>query len=763
MQMTLSKYNKDEILQLFYIGLILFLVSTENGFGLIVFQSLFLDEIGSQYLPYAFILDVFFSLLGIFSYIKFLTHFSKNSLFIGTNILLSLLLLTSYVLISTHSKGNGSIGLISSFVIQIAIHAITITILGSIAWDFINRMFRPVLLKKYIHIFILVSILSELFSAILAKVSGVLLPSHSLLIVWASIYMLCASIYYGKYGAGVYDRSKKSESLNGQVNLFEGLKYLKVSRISFILLTISFLYYLSQEFIYFQLAVAAEERYVNGSEIAQFYGILQFCIYATVMVFLIIFQNRLLGYIGLFGSMAIVPTVITIGALVLLWSFGFWQITLFWGIVLFLICVVYEPAIQCTFGMIDPKWRGIVIALSELFKLAGAALAGIILLIGNNQVMWWISLCAFVFAAFQLVVTFFGSRVYLKTLIENLSDNKMQFVSLESIEDAHDTLINKKLLGILLDSSGRVSTDTKIKVLETIKRLGNALFLRALAMLVKNPEPVIRSESIAAANHLLKKTSKNFLIERYFIRKMKEFIAHDHSLTVKAHAIEFLFDHSSREDILLLFKQFFTDKDAQFKISSIRALRHSSLNFKDFLEIDIINDPDPDVRAEAIIDLWKYEEYQQISRSEVENLLRADNQREKHAALRVLALTLITVNKGSEDEILRISEQPASDESKLYALLYRLRGLKKDDPERARCLEKVLKIAVDCFDSSPDKWRNFLEELLCIEDTVFLYEFLDSIIDFAVIHPEISLGTKQIANIMNAGMEAVPIVGRIRL
>jgi hypothetical protein len=198
-------------------------------------------------------------------------------------------------------------------------------------------------------------------------------------------------------------------------------------------------------------------------------------------------------------------------------------------------------------------------------------------------------------------------------------------------------LISQELTTILQ----RGDREDQVAALRALSRIGHLPALRVITPFTACADPGLRAEAIKAISGFRRISHEPALVF-YYRRLMERLLREDPSYTVRAEAARCLIERHGRADLLLFLRQMLTHQEGDKEGASVRgqaveSVARIGLDYSDFLLEDSLADPNPDVRARAMIALWAVPERQKDLDQPLQALLGNGRTEEREAGLLVVA------------------------------------------------------------------------------------------------------------------------------
>lgn len=739
---------------------LLLLIWIGVNIGVIIIQSLLVKELGMQYFSLSFVAIAVFSILCylIYLYVEkrtdIATHLFASSI-ISTILLISLRLIEYYL---KREAINATIERIFFYTFLIFILSYSQTILYPLTWDIISLLFRPIKLKKLSTFFNLAPVVAGIFSSLLIKFTVKIATVQDLTILWGVILGLNSYLiykFYLKSFSSIKSRFKPFQNNNkGSLkNLLESTSQLYKNRLSLIIIAITFFSSLATLINYYCLFKSANDRYTNEADLAIFSSNIQIIISTLILLSFLTFKHKILIKFGVFKNLLTVSYLLVFGFLYLILDSGFWELTTFRIGITIALSLSFQPAKTFACGMLDTNIRANARSASELSNKIANGLIGILSLVTQN--IFYLNFIGFIFSFILWLYTKHGSTIYLNLIKSHLSKNMRLLETLDYLEDRQDPEIHDWLCKILLNENLKYQSIERLRAMETITRLENPDMLRPLCLILKDPLMEIRYAAVKSISILFRKVSTNPFIHHSIFEKMHDIIRHESNNNVRTLAIKFLFDNSGKKKFINTFFRYFKmDENPNTRLMALKTLNKLNLEFSDFAQINFLNDPNPEIRAEVASYLWRYFPYKSLANESFNNLLNSNEQQQILAAIK--SISTIENNFVFKEQVKALTTNE-NIEIKIYAYLT-LSNISKNTSERNEYVKELTLLMANEKFNSENKWKEFLGILMELKDDELIDEIIYPLYEKYNTTPEKVKGFKYLAELMYQKIELEDLI-----
>lgn len=719
--------------------------------GNILLNSLLIKQLGIEFAPISYIILAVMSIFcyGLYEHINRI--YDVNTTLFLCNFTSALALFLSRIFMNStelvHDKF--SFNIVLTYTTLLFVYSFSTTIIISYSLTFIGNVFRPLKLKKLSSLFSLTPMVSGILSSLLATTTIEWFGIFELFVIWGFTFLISSGIQYFFYvktsiKSILSPINKSSEAQPKSPSILSNLMKINKNYLAVYLIFITFYSGLMLQINNYELAYIANIEFQNVDDIAIFFSNIQILINILIILFYLYFKEKLLNYYGLFFNLTTLPVICLIGFLASLMYPDIWIITVFRICVAVTLNNAFQPALQYAYGIIEPKNRPTVITLSEVaLKIAGAFAAVFLILIPNINI---INLISIIFSVIFVYLLYVGHKKYLTSIKKNFSNKSLISNTLEYLEDGHDNELNELMCNLLLSKSDALEDDMafeKIKIIQTLERLGNPAMIRPLFLVLDDPADDIRLASIKALNHLFKNVRENPFVYHYFCEKMKEIFLSDPDDNIRALALQFIHEHTKKKEFIDFFLNILTGGSTQNRLTVLQTLNKMTMEFGDLIQIQFLNDPEPKIRGQVAANLWKYPLYRKSAEQIINELVSSTNNRCVEAGLSAL---ILLENRGEfYNQIQQCLDSPFIDIQILASLLCASIASGNKKWEYVNLTSHLLINTDHILDY---QWKVFTENLVNLKDDDLIDSFLNIFVKKYNVSPAEFKGLRYLAEFM---------------
>jgi HEAT repeat protein len=360
--------------------LVMFLLTAGASIGSPGINALFLARVGVEFLPYMYIALAGLTVVTTLVLTALLGRFSKKRLYLMLPIALGVSLIIARYAVSLDLSWIYPALWLGLYLYW--------TLLFLVAWGLASMVFDTRQAKRLFPLLAAAGILGTTMGGLATKPLVDVIGSENLLLVWA-IGFFAASIVIGVALRGAHEapiRSRRERpSLLDDVQ--QGYRVVRRSQlmrwISAGALVMGTLFF----FVVFPFSKVVSEEFLDEDAIAGFLGVFEGLTTAVAFLTSLLLANRLYARIGFMGALLIFPIMYLLGfggaalypAFVTIAALRFMQLVWRLG--------VADSAYQALFNVVPAERREPTRAFIDgVPRQAGVALAGVLLLIGENVV-----------------------------------------------------------------------------------------------------------------------------------------------------------------------------------------------------------------------------------------------------------------------------------------------------------------------------------------------------------------------------------------
>lgn len=688
-------------------------------------HTLLVKRLGMGILPYSYILCNCAMILNSAIFIRYVDKIPKKSLLDWLSCIQVALLIASRIFIARSQAAGSSFDmeLIIGIVLIIIAQSVLFTFLTAV-WAVTNDLFKP---SEARRVYPLLS-LGSFFGGILAGgtisvfVNYFGVPNLILLWILAMAGVITISIAGGRYFKEVeikYGFKKDLKQSFGQI-----IEYISTSNTIKAIIIIIFLARLTYIVEDFQFTQAMNLSFHDEASLSVFFGYYGILTSLTSLFVQIFVSRKLLLAIGVFRGFFYLPIIIGLCFLWLLLDFGFWAgffLNYSWTLVSL---ALQSNAYQLSYNVVPARVRGKIRGLIDGFASSiGAMLGGVILLVLNlftgelgSLQYTLVSVLGIILCSLWLLTVAFGRQYYIKDLVRNLyAENRATVMdSLEFMEERREPAANQGLLDILHSTEARFDHGIKAKVMEVLARLGNYLSLRSLVLFLEESEAYLRKNAVMAIS-AFRQLKRHSFAYHYLTNQMQYLFRHDPSGPVRLEAGKFLIRHMSARELPDYIHGLLHDPDKYARISIIESIGKLDIPFSDMMQLELLNDPNPDIRGQVIQHLSIYPEYRKDVETALMKMLESASFEENRQGLIILSKIEGRKN-GFTPLVKRLLSSPDNGVKSLAALAY-LTNVEMNEAETNGVYDQVLEALADPAYEGQER-EEFLKSLLQIKDEI---------------------------------------------
>jgi MFS family permease len=614
----------EERRKIYLLWLVTFFIYLSYSLGWNIVHTLFVKQLGIYYLPYNYIISSVLTIGFSSWYIIYANFIRRDILLIISLIGISVPLSIAYIVF--YQLGNS--------ILPPAFYAVLLTangLIGSVLitqlWTIINEVFRPNLhVRIYPIIGTAIPVAGVLSGIIISIFLWYLEYNH--LILFLSFSLLCTIPLINKLRKryGIELGGNVTEQLHSdKYSFFNNITFFRNSSImqtvSVILFTFGIIYALQD----FQYTRIMDRTFSSEKDLGLFFSVYTILYNLTTLLFQLLFTEKIIIKQGLGIGLLSLPVLMFLSFLVLVFRFEFIYGLIMhysWDLVsVTLMYTTYQISMNAIPFDIQGSFRGM---LDGWINPLGSLVSGGVILFAlnyfptNNMILnaFGVGICA-IWILFTLAV----QKYFIKGLLDNLdSDNlRIKMNALDSVRAYVNDAVLKKMVNMLKNEREEVQS----KILEIFSKIEKEAAIRAVISFIMNPSAKLRFFAITAIQSYKNLGNKPFLL--YYLKgHMKTVLLDDPSPNVKAAAANFLLLHQKPEERAKFVRTMLRNPNPKIKVSIIETLSILQMEYLDFVLLDLIKDPNPQVRAAVASCLWKITDRRTESVSCLREMLTSD-------------------------------------------------------------------------------------------------------------------------------------------
>ncbi len=448
--------------------------------GWTILVAMFVSTYGIYSLPYLFVLNALFTILGSLFFATFIDKFKRHSLMLATVfIAISTLFISYYFAFSNEYLFFGLLIITIAIFLQqfkIMLHA------------YVEDMFNPLQSERTFPLIEASITIAGIVGGILIAFLTPVISVPSFILIWIFILSLLIPciLLYEHIGDSV-EKSKKTFKSKNPVGFFTKIKkdlkkdvYFKYIRGLCFIVLIQWILFNLLEFQYTK-AVYQNVSYVileagSGFEHAFAHDLGQLFILfsASALIVQLFIGSRLINSLGVVGSMILHPIVVLLSVFGLIFSFSFPNAVLAKNNFT-ITSVIFTNAYHSSYYAIHEKIREYIREfLDGIIRPVGALLGTLILIllqqvVTGNMLVYLLNVIMGLIVLVFLYINISQQRKYSKVAISDLkkiNDEETRLSAIDILAQKGHKDVKKYLFKILLDK--KESKKIKLKVLEAL-------------------------------------------------------------------------------------------------------------------------------------------------------------------------------------------------------------------------------------------------------------------------------------------------------
>ncbi len=502
------------------------------GWTLIV--ALFVTRFGIAALPYLFVINGLFTILGTFFYSSFLDRFSKEMVLTVTAFVAGILLTFAGVY-SDHQ--------VLFFAILVVVEAVFMIQFKIVSNGFLEEMFTPLQSERVFPFLEAADTIGGICAGLLFFVFFNHLDAPQFLYFWiAAMFLAVPCVLFAerfKVNAPVVHKRRERQGIFTKFKSEIGhLQHFAFVKGLLVLIFLQWFLFNLMEFQYTKAIYANVSGVVmeagSGFEHAFIHDLGAFFIlFNGVALFVQLFAaSRLIHSLGIFSSMLLHPIVSFLSFVGMIFSFGIYSAVLA-KTNFTLTSVIFNNAYHSSYYAIKEDFREHVREFFEGVVRPLGAIAGTLALIflqfvfKGEELTLVIGLIMLVVAVLLFVVAYSQQSRYTKLALEDLGPKNEKSVRLNAVDilfqEGHEDAMNR-LESILVDEEELLSV--RVRILKNCVETGDFNFLKPLISCLGSDNKRIQGEVLHGLNRFSafgRLEKKNPVLEYELVENLKNF------------------------------------------------------------------------------------------------------------------------------------------------------------------------------------------------------------------------------------------------
>lgn len=626
--------------RVFLSWLIFLLIMTGIVIGRNARDSIFLKDVGVKFLPYMFVLNAVFVVLVSTIYTAFVDKMDRTKFLVGSLALYAGITFAVRVVLMMNMLWFSAATYV---IVQI------LWLVGLMQfWTFMGDVFDARESKRLFPLIGTGGLVGMVLAGFGAKPVVAVIGTNNLFLVWSAMFGLCIFLVLtlsAKYGKSKASGPVRPVSLAPPKKISQwqefkaGLDYIKGVRLLKTLVLINLAMWIVFTVVDYEFSKAVAAKYTDKDELTGFLGVFRAAAGFLCLVVQLGFTTRLISRFGVGRMIAVHPLFMGGATAFMTAKLAFLSASFAKFGDHVLLYTLQDSSYQMLYNPIPPERRGRARAFVEGYvKPVSMGLAGVLLIVSvqflapistalRGDPEFLTCLISFVFAAVWIYASLRANADYVKALTDNLtspsaslraeslkhlsklgdqrnldvlrgvlkSDNEdmIQF-ALEMIADikARDAISDVRPL--LRHKSNGIQAAT----VDTLAALKDKDSLTQFIALLGDDGPAVRCAAIRAVARLAGDDALELL------RPMLE----DPKRKVRAQAVTSLIQAGGLDGVLLagdLLKKMIESKKTKTRAAAVDILRHIKARHFTPTLMDLLEDPEPEIRARAVRALAK--------------------------------------------------------------------------------------------------------------------------------------------------------------
>jgi HEAT repeat protein/MFS family permease len=608
--------------------------------GWTVLVALFVTNYGIASLPYLFVINAAFSIIGSLIYSTFLDKISKELLMTITIFLTCVVLFAGYLF---------SDNLIFFFAMIIVAESLFLGQLRIILHGYTEELFSPIQSERTFPLIESSETVGGIIAGLIVTVvAGVLNPVNFILIWIGALMLMVPFIFIHKAINKKVRVIKKEKKENGSIGIFTKLKreLKKDTHISYIkgIFLIVFFQWLLFNLIEFQYTKAVYQNVSDvilqggsGFEHAFIHDLGQLFILfsGSALVIQLFVGSRLISSLGVVGTMLLHPIVTLFSILGLTYSFSF-NSAVFTKNNFTITTVLHTNAYHSSYYAVKDKLREHVREfLDGIVRPIGAIVGTVViivlqrLLVGEGLI-FYVNISMIAVCLILLYVTYTQQSKYTQVALDDLQKSKDRHVRFNAIDilaqKGHKYPISV-LTYILHNKSEPISI--RVRILRALAIIKDITVIEDIVKCVGSRSMPIRRAAVDALlsyKELFKDPGSHLMVEHNLIDSLKRYYENEKFEDLRRDILRLLSTISTVATFDYLIHALKTSK-GDFKANVINALgNYSDQNVADVVK-KYLNSKNNKQKLSAIIALGRFKETRADSIKIISTLIRSEKKK----------------------------------------------------------------------------------------------------------------------------------------
>lgn len=514
--------------RVFYATIIKFLYRTAFVIGWTVLVAMFVSYYGIFALPYLFVLNAVFSVIGSLLYSLFFERFNKETILIGTIFLAGLVIFGAVQMIS--------VNLILFFALLIIGISVFLNQLRIILTGYVEEFFTPLVSERTFPIIEV----SETMGGIVAGLLLTLLAdyfalSNFIYLLISILFLIIPLVLFYRLDDGVLRLKNNEEKTEISEGMFHKLKDIFANKTysSYIfgligIVLFQWILFNLLEFQYIKIVYQNVSNVIfeagSGFEHAFIHDLgLLFILFSTSALIVEIFLgSRLITGLGVVGAMLLHPIVTLFSLLGLTFQFNFLTAVLAKNNFT-ITSVIHTNTYHISYYAVNERYREQVREFLEgIVRPLGAIIGTSIVILlekflAEQSLVFYLNVTMILFAFLFFYITYLQQEKYTKVAVQELLYSKEKSVRLNAIDilaqRGHKTAV-AVFRSVLFNSDELISI--RVKIIKVLAELRNSNSILDLVECLNSEHPEIYE---AALNSLLSfKVLKDYSREYLFVK-----------------------------------------------------------------------------------------------------------------------------------------------------------------------------------------------------------------------------------------------------
>lgn len=608
--------------------------------GWTVLVALFVTNYGIASLPYLFVINAAFSIIGSLIYSTFLDKISKEMLMVIT------IFITCAVLFAGFFLSNN---LILFFALIIVAESLFLGQLRIILHGYAEELFTSVQSERTFPLIESSETIGGIIAGLLVTVvSGSINPVNFLLIWIGALLLMVPFIFVHKMINKKVRVIKKVNKNNNSVGFFTKLKkeLNKDTHISYIkgIFLIVLLQWLLFNLIEFQYTKAVYQNVSDvilqggsGFEHAFVHdlGKLFILFSGSALIVQLFIGSRLINSLGVVGSMLLHPIVTLLSILGLTYSFSF-RSAIFAKNNFTITTVVHTNAYHSSYYAVKEKLREHIREFLDGIVRPIGAIIGTVVLIAlqrffvGESLIFYVNVSMIIVCLLLLYVTYAQQNKYTQVALDDLqksNDKHIRFNAIDVLAQKGQKYPVSVLTYILRNRNEPISI--RVKILRTMAVIKDLSVIDDVVQCAGSKHMPIRRaaiDALLAYKDLFKDSNSHLLIEHKLIDSLKTYYENEKHSDIRRKMLKLLSTISTVATFDYLMHALKTSK-GDFRANVISALG----NYKDPSVAEVIkpylNSKNDKQKLSAVIALGKFKEHRKESINLISSLLKSEKKK----------------------------------------------------------------------------------------------------------------------------------------